>query len=151
MKSRTHSRSRQKHVVVAAFQLKFASHPKNIAEVEQFLDGIGQKLRLDDGTLYRLHIATTEAVNNAILHGNKSDPAKKVIVECRATKHCLSMRVRDEGAGFDSSHLPNPLDDKNLMKEHGRGVFLMRSMMDEVRFRRLKRGSIVHMRICFDR
>ena len=151
MKSRLRTRSASARTIIRKFELRLPSVPRNIGQVESFLNEIGDVLNIDDGTMYRVHIAATEAVNNAILHGNSSDPEKSVHIRCQATKSCLSFRIADEGRGFDSDHLPNPVDEKNLLKEHGRGVFLMRSMMDDVRFRRLKVGSVVHMRICYNR
>ncbi len=134
-----------------SFELQFKSLPKNVSLVERFLQDVNETLRLDDGTMYRLQVAVTEAVNNAILHGNASDPQKLVTVRGRVTDHCFSIVIRDEGTGFDAQALPNPLEDRNLMKEHGRGVFLMRNLMDKVTFRKLKKGSEVKMKICIDR
>jgi len=133
------------------FELRLASHPRNVGRVEAFLLKVNRQARLDDGTMYRLLVACTEAVNNAILHGNKADPEKVVLVTCRLARRCLTLRVKDQGPGFDASKLPSPLEEQNLMRESGRGVFLMRSLMDEVRFERLKRGSVVQMRICLER
>lgn len=110
-----------------------------------------KEIGLDDGTMYRLLVAATEAVNNAILHGNASDPRKRVHLCLRTTKHTLILRVSDEGQGFDAGSLPNPLDEKNLMKEHGRGVFLIRSLMDEVEFVKLKAGSAAVLKVKLDR
>lgn len=121
------------------------SDPKQIGKVERFLQKMNESARLDDGTFYRVLVATTEAVNNAILHGNKSDPEKRVIVICLLTHEALRVQVRDEGRGFDPRKLPDPLDEKNLLKEHGRGVFLMTSMTDRVKFRRLKKTMVVEI------
>ncbi len=123
------------------------SDPKHIGDVEHFLKRMNESTRLDDGTFYRVLVASTEAVNNAILHGNKSNPGKKVIVICLVTEDAVRVQVRDEGDGFDARRLPDPLDERNLLKEHGRGVFLMNSMTDRVKFRKLKRGMVVEMLI----
>ena len=97
--------------------------------------------------MYRLLVSCTEAVNNAIVHGNNSDPDKKVIIRCTVEKKILTICVKDEGKGFDSERLQDPREEKNLMKENGRGVFLMRSLMDRVKFKRLKSGSFVEMKV----
>jgi serine/threonine-protein kinase RsbW len=123
------------------------SNPKEIGCIEQFLQQINKKLDLDDGTMYRLLVSCTEAVNNAIVHGNKSDPNKSVTVQCIVEKQSLTIRVKDEGKGFDPEILQDPREKKNLMKESGRGVFLMRSLMDEVKFKQLKSGSVVEMKV----
>lgn len=104
-------------------------------------------VKLDDGTFYRLLVATTEAVNNGIVHGNKRDPEKVVTVNCTLKKHMLLVKVEDQGRGFDPEKIPNPLDEENLLKETGRGIFLMKSMMDRVRFRMTKHGTLVEMTI----
>ena len=137
-------RSRGKALI---FMLLLASNPREIRKVEKFLQEAGKRLSLDDGTLYRLLVAATEAVNNAILHGNGSDPDKQVHVRLRSSTRQIVLRVEDEGRGFDATSLPNPLEEKNLMKDHGRGVFLIRSVMDEVKFLRLKRGAAAIMKV----
>ncbi|HEY6952192.1 MAG TPA: ATP-binding protein [Bacteroidota bacterium] len=123
------------------------SNPKEIAKVEKFLARVNKKAHLDDGTTYRLLVATTEAVNNAILHGNKSDPRKLVRISCSLEHHILTMTVQDSGKGFDPSGLANPLAEENLLKESGRGIFLIRSLIDEVNFRIRKNGTSVIMKM----
>jgi serine/threonine-protein kinase RsbW len=129
------------------YELICRSNTREIRCIERFIKKINLKLHLDDGSLYRLLVSCTEAVNNAITHGNKLDPNKKIIIQCIANKKILTVRVKDEGKGFDSEVLPDPRDEKNLLKENGRGVFLMRSLMDKVVFKRLKKGSLVEMTI----
>jgi len=123
------------------------SDPREIAKVEKFLKKVNQKARLDDGTMYRLLVATTEAVNNAIIHGNRFNPRKRVSISCQIKDHTLFLTVKDSGRGFDPSSLANPLEEENLLKESGRGIFLIRSLMDEVDFRMHKRGTSVIMKV----
>lgn len=129
------------------YMLVCRSSRKEVTRVEKFLNQVNKRLHLDDGTMYRMLISCTEAVNNAIIHGNKSDPERKVIVRCRASKKTITIHVKDEGKGFDHRNLPDPREEKNLLKESGRGVFLIRALMDNVKFRRLKHGSVVDMKI----
>lgn len=133
------------------FELMLRSAPHEIQKVDKFLQEANATLGLDDGSMYRILVAASEAVNNAILHGNGSDPSKTVRLCLRATKHLLTIRVDDEGRGFNAKTLPNPLADENLLKEHGRGVFLIRSLVDEVRFLRFRKGSAVVMKVRLDR
>ncbi len=126
-------------------RIELPSSPREIVKVESFLLEANAKLRLDDGTMYRLLVAVTEAVNNAIIHGNGSDPSKMVIICITATPQMVSVTVQDHGPGFDSANLPNPLDQENLLKDHGRGVFLIRSLMDKVEFSRTEKGSAITM------
>ena len=129
----------------AKCEMTCRSDPKQIAKVEKFVQKVNQKAHLDDGTMYRLLVATTEAVNNAILHGNKSDPRKLVHVSCELVGQLLKVTVRDHGIGFDPDHLANPLAEENLMKESGRGIFLIRSLVDDVNFHLTKKGTAVVM------
>jgi len=82
----------------------------------------------------KILISTVEAVNNAILHGNKGDSRKKVKVDFTADGNYFNVTVTDEGEGFEYSNLPDPTDPANIENLHGRGVFLMRNLSDEIEF-----------------
>ncbi|MBI4547391.1 MAG: ATP-binding protein [Ignavibacteriae bacterium] len=127
------------------FVLAISSNPKNVLKVESFLEHVNDHLQLDDSQFNKLLVATTEAVNNSIVHGNKRDPRRKVVITCEVNHAVLIVRVHDEGPGVDTSNLPNPLAEENLMRENGRGVFLMRSMMDSVEFDKTPDGAEVIM------
>ena len=142
MKRTQKNRSKKERCVMTC-----RSVPREIAKVEKFLAKVNSKAHLDDGTIYRLHVATTEAVNNAIIHGNKSDPKKLVRVTCQMEDRVLTVAVEDKGKGFDPDSLANPLEEENLLKENGRGIFLIRSLVDEVSFRVQKSGTTVIMKI----
>ena len=129
------------------FALVLASIPHEVKKVERFISTVKRFARLDEDRYYRVLVATTEAVNNGIIHGNLRDPKKKVTVTCIVSQSVLIIRVHDEGPGFDAAHLPNPLTRENLLREHGRGVFLIRSLMDNVEFERHENGSDVIMKI----
>ncbi len=127
------------------FKFECTSDPKEIAKVEPFLQKINKATRMDDGTFYRLLVAGTEAINNGILHGNKSDPNKSVCVTCTVDSRKLIFRVKDQGRGFKPEEVPDPLEEKNLMKTSGRGIFLMRSLMDKVNFTLTSEGTEVEL------
>lgn len=127
------------------FYFECKSDPKEIRKVEPFLNQINEAANLDDGSFYRLLVAGTEAVNNAILHGNRGDVRKTVHVVCVLSKDSLVFRVRDEGRGFKPEEVPDPLDEKNLLKTSGRGIFLMRSLMDKVNFAMTAEGAEVEL------
>lgn len=129
------------------FTLELVSSPNEIIKVEEFLEGINERLRLGDTRYNKLLVATTEAVNNGIIHGNKRDPLKKVTLTFEVNNASLTVQVQDEGVGVNPDALPNPLAEENLLRENGRGVFLMRSLMDSVEFERLPRGAKVVMRM----
>jgi serine/threonine-protein kinase RsbW len=92
-----------------------------------------------------VELALREALNNAVLHGNRLDPGKSVHVHCRCELGKeVSVVIKDQGSGFDPSAVPDPSAGENLLAEHGRGILLMRSQMDEVSFG--CGGREVHMR-----
>ncbi|HEV7969011.1 MAG TPA: ATP-binding protein [Candidatus Acidoferrales bacterium] len=97
------------------------------------------------GKEFEIETALREALANAILHGCKADPAKKV--ECTVTgdpEQGILLVVRDPGSGFDRASIPSPSDDSNLHSDHGRGIFLITELMDEVTHER--NGTIIRMR-----
>jgi serine/threonine-protein kinase RsbW len=119
--------------------------PENISKVEPFLEDVNRQLRLNEVDFHKLIVATTEAVNNAIMHGNKAKPEKSVTVKVIIRKNYLIVSVCDEGDGFDPSDIPNPLAEENLLKESGRGLFLMETLMDEVEIKPRNNGCEVRM------
>ena len=127
------------------FELEFPSTIQQVAKVEKFLEHIKATLEIDDERFYKILVATTEAVNNGIIHGNKRDINKKVCLRCWVENTWLLISVHDEGPGFDSDHIPDPRKDENLLLDHGRGVFLIRSLMDKVEFSNDPTGASVVM------
>jgi serine/threonine-protein kinase RsbW len=93
------------------------------------------------------HIAAAvrEAVMNAVVHGSQSDPVRRVTVALESTAASLTVAVRDEGRGWDPATVPDPLAPENLLKSSGRGIFLIRAFMDEVRFATFAHGSEIMM------
>jgi serine/threonine-protein kinase RsbW len=150
MKSRVHGKRKNPKRKIM-FRMVCKSYPKEVACIEEFLKKVNEsRLHIDDGSMHRLLVSCTEAMNNAIIHGNGSDPAKRVVVTCSVGRSFLTIRVKDEGHGFDIESLQDPRDEVNLLKENGRGVFLMRTLMDDVKFRRLKSGHVVEMKLKFN-
>jgi serine/threonine-protein kinase RsbW len=129
------------------FILVLNSTPSEIVKVEEFLVRVAKRLKLDETQFNKLLVATTEAVNNGIIHGNQRDSSKKVTLSFEVNHATLVIRVKDEGHGVDPSKLPDPLAEENLLRENGRGVFLMRSLMDSVEFEHSPEGSEVTMRM----
>ena len=150
-KSTVLDKFRRKKKGTKRFTLKCISDPREIGKIERFLEDVNAIARLDDGAFYRLLVATTEAVNNAIAHGNGSDPSKKVCVNCDIVNSSVLVYVKDEGRGFNPEGLPNPTEKDNLMRPSGRGIFLMRSLMDEVRFHFTEEGTVVEMILSYGR
>lgn len=115
----------------------------NIRMIESFIDNAKERFHLDDDIYGNIMIAVTEAVNNAIKHGNRGDLDKNVSLSLILNDNLLKFIVRDEGNGFDYHHLPDPTAPENLEKLGGRGIFLMKHLADEVDFK--KDGSIVEL------
>ena len=115
-------------------ELRFDSKPENIAIVERLIDQISEDHSIIPEHYGNVLIAMTEAVNNAIVHGNKLDPDKSVAVSCAIDGKSLVFRISDEGPGFDYENLPDPTAPENIEKPHGRGVFLMRHLADDCAF-----------------
>jgi serine/threonine-protein kinase RsbW len=119
------------------------SNPKQIRRVEAFLKRINRTAQLDEIQMHKMMVSVTEAVNNAIIHGNKCDQKKKVYVRCELLPGWLVVFVDDEGKGFQPEKVRNPLRKQNLMRESGRGVFLMKTLMDKVEFEMGSSGAQV--------
>jgi len=127
------------------FILILPSKPKEIGKVDGFLQKVNRTACLNEDQYNKLLVATTEAVNNSIIHGNKRDPRKNVTITCSVDGSSIIVRIHDEGPGFDATALPDPLAEENLLREHGRGVFLMRSLMGKIEFEPHATGSDVVM------
>ena len=91
-----------------------------------------------------VEIALREALANAIIHGNREDPRKHVHVNCRCEPDEVSITVKDEGKGFDTNNVPDPTAPENIRSVHGRGIHVIKALMDEVRFE--EGGAVIHMR-----
>ncbi len=115
-------------------EITFPSKIENITLVEKFIDDISVEYKLGTEIYGNILVAIIEAVNNAILHGNKFDPRKTVKVIFYNDAHTLSFKVFDQGPGFDPSSIPDPTTAENIENPHGRGIFLMRHLADEVNF-----------------
>ena len=127
------------------YRLTLASNPKSITRIETFLKKINHVVHLDEILFHKLMISLTEAVNNAIIHGNRMSPAKKVRVECEILPGWLVVIIEDHGRGFKPEAIGNPLKKENLLKESGRGIFLMRTLMDKVEFDSGRSGTQVRL------
>jgi serine/threonine-protein kinase RsbW len=116
-----------------------------VAGLMQFIELCNEKFRNGDERNTDIEIAVQEALANAVIHGNHEDPHKQVHITCRcSTRGEVSVTVRDEGEGFDRDGVPDPTDPQNLLLTRGRGIYLMRALMDEVSF--TDNGRVVHMR-----
>jgi serine/threonine-protein kinase RsbW len=114
---------------------------ESVSEVEAVAEKIGTEAGLDEDERFRLSMAVREAAVNAVLHGNDYDPGKKITASFENTGKSLVITISDEGKGLDPNSLPDPTAPENILRGTGRGIFLIRSLMDEVHFRQLHPGT----------
>lgn len=119
----------------------FESTLASVERVEEIVGGLAERAGFDEDDLMKIGIAVREAMVNAVVHGNRYSANKKVRVSVVKNSERLTVRVADEGEGFDFEGLPDPLAPENLLKSSGRGIFLIRSFMDEFEMRRLEPGG----------
>lgn len=110
--------------------------------VQTMTDCITRFMGFEEDSTHWIGMSVRESVTNAIQHGNKLDKTKKVDIRFVVEHDRLEISVKDQGTGFNVEELPNPLDPDNLLKPSGRGIFYIRSFMDEVEFKTLSRGGM---------
>ncbi len=124
-------------------RLEFTGAFEMLDFVQIVSDHIGRSVGLDDDAVHWVGVAIRESVINAIKHGNRNDANKHVFIEFDAAEpHELRIRVRDQGEGFDPSTIADPLAPENVLKSSGRGIFLIRNFMDDVRLDRAPEGGM---------
>ena len=126
------------------FELSLRSEVSAISPFVDTIMHLIRKCQWAHGNEEEIEIALREALANAIVHGNHEDPGKQVYVSCRCGTHEVSLVIRDEGQGYDIGELPDPTAPENISSSHGRGIYLMKNLMDEIRFE--QSGAIVYMR-----
>lgn len=113
----------------------------SVNTAEETAEQLAAKAGFSEDECQKISMAVREAAVNAVLHGNAYDPKKKMTVSYENTGESLVVIVADQGEGLDPKDIPDPLSPENLLKQSGRGIFLMRSFMDEVRIRSLQPGT----------
>ena len=114
---------------------------ESVDEVEAAAEKLATEAGLDEDERFRVAMAVREAAVNAVLHGNEYDPAKQISASFENTGSSIVITIADQGKGLDDAKLPDPREPENLLRGTGRGIFLIRSFMDEVHFRQLKPGT----------
>ena len=133
-------------VTDSAVRLEFRSHFDMLDFVQVVSDEMGRLVGLDTDSTHWVSVAVRESVINAIKHGNREDEDKRVTVEFILTPGGaptrLTVRVVDQGEGFDPVEVADPLAPENLLKSSGRGIFFMRNFMDDLRLQRAPEGGM---------
>jgi serine/threonine-protein kinase RsbW len=114
---------------------------ESVSEVEEAADHLATEAVLDEDQRFHIGMAVREAAINAVLHGNEYDPTRQIDVSLENTGKDLVFVIADQGQGFNPDKVPDPLASENLLRGTGRGIFLIRSLMDEVHFRQLHPGT----------
>lgn len=116
-------------------------------EAERKLKAILATLAIQNTEEHNLMVAASEAINNAVMHGNKNDAAKRVFVEIIYKDRNITLEIQDEGGGFNPDNLPDPLLPENLLKPSGRGIHIMKSLMDSVKFDFTSKGTKITLQL----
>jgi serine/threonine-protein kinase RsbW len=127
------------------FSYRLDSTLETVDNAEQTASRIASESGFGEDEVMQIAMAVREAAVNAVLHGNAYDPEKKVELEFQRTKRALVIVIRDQGKGMDLTKIPDPLAPENLLKTSGRGIFLMRSFMDEVEIHPSSHGTEVKL------
>lgn len=131
----------KKNIIVENYNLVLKSNRNEIQRFDALLEEANKKFALAMEKFINLQIACSEALINAIVHGNKEDESKHVFTNIKFNEVILTVSIKDEGEGFDISKLPDPTSGENILKESGRGVFIIRSLVDEFHCNSSKNGT----------
>lgn len=115
-------------------EVKVVTDSRLLKDLSKELIKTLQEKGVTEDILFDIHVSFEEALRNAMVHGNKSDSNKKVTIKTKITEEKIVLCVEDEGAGFDPESIPDPTLGENLMKKDGRGVYLIRHLMDEIKY-----------------
>lgn len=115
-------------------QISIPSSLDYLKDVDDFVEKKLKKCGLSESDLADVAISVTEAVTNAVIHGNKNDLQKRVTIILEIKKPDITVWVKDQGNGFDPGSVPSPVENNNVLKKVGRGIFILKSLMDEVDF-----------------
>jgi len=114
--------------------ISIESKIENINKIEKIIDEVSEDAKINSEIYGKVLIATVEAVNNSIIHGNKEDDTKTVKVEFKVDSNFIYIFIEDEGPGFNFYNVPDPTTPENIENIHGRGVYLMKHLADDVIF-----------------
>lgn len=116
------------------YSLEIESNPNNLITVEEFVNYFAKDIGIPEARMNGLMLSVTEATTNAIKHANKCDESKLVKINAKVEDGKVIISVKDEGIGFDPLKIPDPTEPENLLKDSGRGVYLMRFYMDDLKY-----------------
>lgn len=125
------------------YQKIFASDPDNLSKVEEFISEIADEYNLDDDLKNSLTLSVSEATSNAMVHGNKLDPNKSVNIKIFVDDQKIKVIIKDEGDGFELEAIPDPTAPENILKDNGRGIYIMKNFLQDLKFNFTDSGTEV--------
>ncbi|MBK8388285.1 MAG: ATP-binding protein [Saprospiraceae bacterium] len=128
---------------MSSIELRIQTRPENINQLENYVQEVVTQVGMGSNKFADILISLTEAVNNAMIHGNKNCEEKNVLIRCKGQKTGIAFLVKDEGDGFNPSEVPNPTDENLLDCCGGRGVYIMTQLADRVKY--MDNGTTVEM------
>ncbi len=128
-------------LAVKEYSKEIISDPEILPEVEKFFQAIAKDFKLNETQKNNLTLSAAEAVSNSIVHGNKLDRNKKVTITVKADESKIEVRFKDEGAGFKPEEVPDPTAPENILKDSGRGIHIMKSFLDELKYNFTSSGT----------
>lgn len=127
-------------------EISFASTLESVDRAEEEAVRFAEAAGFNEEDLQKVGMAVRESMVNAVLHGNQYDPQKRAGMRLEVEHGNLVITITDQGAGFEANHVPDPLSQENLLRQSGRGIFLIRAFMDEFEVRRLQpKGTEVRL------
>lgn len=123
------------------YSLEIESNSNNLITVEEFVNYFAKEIGIPESRMNGLMLSVTEATTNAIKHANKNDESKLVKINVKVENNKVYISVKDEGVGFDPTQIPDPTEPENLMKDSGRGVYLMKFYMDDLQYNLTPTGT----------
>ena len=129
------------------FKKDIPSDPDLMPEVEEFVLEVAEKAGLNEDKHNNIALAVAEAISNSMKHGNKNDKSKRVFIKITVNDEKMIVTLKDEGKGFDPATIPDPTKPENILKDSGRGVHIMRSLLDDLRYNFTPEGTEIILEI----
>jgi serine/threonine-protein kinase RsbW len=129
------------------FKKDIPSDPDLMPEVEEFVLEVAEKAGLNEDKHNNIALAVAEAISNSMKHGNKNDKSKRVFIKIAVDDEKMIVTLKDEGKGFDLATIPDPTKPENILKDSGRGVHIMRSLLDDLRYNFTPEGTEIILEI----
>ncbi len=125
------------------YSKEIQSDPESLPEVEEFIMKIAKEINLPHDKHNNLALSVAEAASNSIIHGNKMDSSKKVLISVIVDDFKIEIRFKDQGTGFNPGSVPDPTTPENILKDSGRGIHIMRTFLDDLQYKFTEDGTEV--------